>query len=131
MADNGELILECKKLPMEISGAAEAIVQFCTAISGPSWKISNDGKWCPQAENFVTVKPQWKQAKSLAITLRGEPSEFDVSANLPLVKDQNGYSAFRLKSAIQIADAFRYVSRAHVLFKRGRSRAHTTPVSVG
>ncbi|MDR7033235.1 hypothetical protein [Mesorhizobium sp. BE184] len=131
MADFEELLDECDLLPSDIAPAAKAIAYYAASVSGNVWTKDQSGKWRPTAENFVTIKPQWKQAKSLAVTLRGEPAEFEASSSLDIKKDQNGYSAFRLEVASQIADAFVAIKRAHVLFERGRTRTKTSPKTIG
>jgi hypothetical protein len=131
MASLDELLSDCAKLPNRISGAAEAIVQYVSAISGSEWECDTSGQWRPVSENFVTVKPQWKQAGNFAVTIRGEPPEFELRDSLSLLKDQHGYSAFRLETAEQIAAAFIYIERARALFERGRTRVRTTPKTIG
>jgi hypothetical protein len=131
MATFDELLAECKLLPDEIAAAAIAIARYAAAVSGKEWVKDSSGKWRPASENFITIKPQWKQAKSLAVTLRGEPREFEAENSLALKNDQNGYSAFRLESPDQIADAFVAIKRAHLLFERGRTRLKTSPQTIG
>ena len=131
MANSDDLISECRKLPGEIAAVAEAIVRFVSSESGDDWNVGDSGRWRPSSENPVTLKPQWKQARSLAVTLRGNPQEFEQGKRLELTKDQNGYSSFRLDQAAQSAEAFAYISRAYVIFERGRARSQTTPKTVG
>ncbi len=122
-----ELLEECRKLPANLSSAAEAIVHYASSLVNEDWQSATSGRWKPINSNFVTLKPQWKQAGNLAVTLRGTPDEYEVWDGLELKKDQNGYSAFRLENPDQIAAAFSYVRRAHKLFERGRTRSHKTP----
>jgi hypothetical protein len=131
MTEFEALISDCKKLPGTISGAAEAIAHFAMAITEESLQRDTSGRWRPPSHNFVTVKPQYERAHSLAVTLRGNPHEFEVGDRLKLGPDQNGYSAFRLEAPDQIADAFKYVNRAHVLFELGRTRDQKTPKTIG
>ncbi|MBY0611446.1 MAG: hypothetical protein K2P80_04620 [Beijerinckiaceae bacterium] len=131
MTEFEDLIAECRQLPAEITGASEAIVFFVSSISGKLWTRDVSGRWRPTNANFITLKPQWKQARSLAVTLRGNPDEFETNGLLELKKDQNGYCAFRLESASQIADAMKFVQRAKTLFDRGRTRERKGQLTIG
>ena len=131
MAELEHLIADCRKLPSEIASASEAMVRYVSSLTGQEWVKGGNGRWRPASANYVTLKPQWKQARSLAITVRGNPDEFERSPILPLMPDQHGYSAFKLEHAGQIADAFSYIERARTLYDRGRTRQQTTPRTVG
>jgi hypothetical protein len=130
MSKIAELIVEAKQLPVELAAVAEAIVYFVAARSGQNWQKDDSGRWRPLTENPVTLKPQWKRAQSLAITLRGNPHEFEMHELLELKKDQNGYSAFRVDSPDQAAAAFAYIDRAYTIFERGRARLQTSPKTI-
>ena len=73
--------------------------------------------------NFVTFTIRHKQKRHLTISLRGNPSEFDVSPDLSLKEGRAGaYSECNVTSPRQLAAATAYVQRAYELYKRGASR---------
>ena len=125
------LLADCGKLPAGVSEVAEALVLYADASSHGELVAGASGRWRLDGHNYLTLKPQYARANNLAVTLRGNPDEFEDRAELSLQKDQNGYSAFRLERASQAAAAFYYVERAHTLFERGASRRQVTPRTLG
>lgn len=68
-------------------------------------------RYVEKPDNYFTVKIQ-PRARSLVITLRGEPKHFSTIRNLTIVPDQNGYSRTMITSASQIDDAVAAILRA-------------------
>ena len=126
-----ELINECRKLPNEIAPAAEAIVRYISSVADGNWVEGDSGRWRIQGANFVTVKSQYARAGTLAITVRGNPHEFEVLDGLELKTDQNGYSRFAFGDPRHTVDAIACVRRAKTLFDRGGQRPQTTPRTLG
>ena len=130
MTGNSDYFENCDKLPQNISDAAKAAYAYIAAVSHQQLTCDTQGRWFVKTSNFATLKPQWKRAKSLAVTLRGNPNEFEETTELTLQADQNGYSICKLESPEQIASLFVYLKRAQSLFEKGSQRKQTSPKTV-
>ncbi len=115
---------ELSKLP-RLTQVATALAQFAAEI-GPVDRYERDasGRWVSQPGNFVTFKVQWQRARSVAITVRGYPTEFRLDPDtqavtkppIRLAGDQGGYSVFRLTSQAQLGAAAAYVAQASEIY---------------
>jgi hypothetical protein len=62
-------------------------------------------------DNFWAVKIQ-PRARSLAITVRGEPKQFSLASGLKIVPDRGSYSRFTISSPSQVDAAVAAIMRA-------------------
>jgi len=111
---------EIKLIPLLEKPASELIKLARSLFSTTS--VAKEGKRWVFNPNFVTFHVQHARAKSIAVTLRGNPQEFPRRPELELKADRPGYSIFRLESPDQQAAASEYIKRAAELYKQGRSR---------
>lgn len=109
-----------------ISEGAVALMKYAMALSSSEFEHEGQ-RWVFRPENFVTFEVHCQRSNNLTVTLRGDPSEFQTKAELPLDRSMNGYSAFKLTENGQLEAAFSYVRRAKELFDRGRTRDKKTP----
>ena len=114
------LVADLDRLP-ELAITGRALSQQVTALH-PNGRLVPEGKRWVYEPNFVTFTVQWQRAKSIVITLRGNPLEFALSPRLELKKDRPGYSICRVTSPARLAAAASYIERAHELYARGRAR---------
>lgn len=111
----------------ELKHVGIALVQYAKSIiSGIEFEQSGT-RWVARPHNFVTFEPHWKRAKNIAVSLRGNPSEFIEHNELPLKAGMAGYSECKIISASQLAAASSYISRAAELYQRGATRQPTKP----
>jgi hypothetical protein len=109
----------------ELSHISLALGQYAEALA--STQLRKKGKrWLPGDRNFVTFQIQSARKKDIVMTLRGDPPEFEVDRDLPLLKDRKGYSRGHINSPKQLKAAATYVQRAHELFSRGSNRTPLT-----
>jgi len=79
--------------------------------------------------NLVTFDVHWKRAKNIALSLRGNPEEFQHSELLAIKPGMGGYSECTITHVGQLAAAASYVSRAAEIRRRGRNRTPKRPVT--
>jgi len=72
---------------------------------------SQSGKYVQSPDNFWTVKIQ-PHARSLRITVRGNPHEFRAPPGIDLKGDMHGYSVFTITQASQLDGALSIVRQA-------------------
>ncbi len=112
-----------------LSEGAKALVQFALKIGGGDTEHSA-ARYVVRPDNFVTFQPHWKRALNLAVTLRGNPCEFELQDGLQLKRSMNGYSSFSLEKIEHLAAAFRYVRRAKEIYDRGSNRIPKTQKTI-
>ncbi len=101
----------------------KALVEYAgSLISGTEFQADSQGRYVAKTDNFVTFKVHWQRANNLTVTLRGNPEEFPVLPELPLSRDQAGYSSFKLKEPNQLCAASLYIRRAAEIYQKGRER---------
>ncbi|MCB1433839.1 MAG: hypothetical protein KDK75_15515 [Alphaproteobacteria bacterium] len=115
------LLAEVSKLS-KIHRVAGGLVEFALSLEPNSELKSEHGRYVVRPKNFVTFSVHSSRTNNLTVTMRGNPSEFEHTAELLVKKDQNGYSVFRLEEIGQLAAAANHIKRAHTLFDRGRTR---------
>ena len=106
-----------------LATTAMALADFCEAIADGGQFEKSDARWVIRPNNFVTLEPHWKRVKNVAISLRGNPSEFAPLPELPVKAGMSGYSECKIESASQLAAAAFYIRRAHEIYSRGRNRS--------
>ena len=114
----------------EISSCAKALVEYALALEGLNTIEIKSKRYVLSPHNFATFTVHSARANNLTVSLRGNREEFEMQPELELVKDQNGYSAFKLKAAGELAAAAIYIRRSHELYSRGRNRPMLTPKTV-
>ncbi len=125
-----ELISECRALPLEIAAQAEGIARYINEFCTGGWSKNSNGRYVSDP-NFVTIKPQIARANNLAVTIRGNPHEFEKGEMIVVKGDQAGYSRFILDNPKQLADCLMHIDRARTLYDRGRTRSQSTPTTIG
>ena len=68
-------------------------------------------KYVESPDNFWTVKIQ-PRARDLAITVRGNPADFEMSHGLDLKPDRPGYSRFKVSRPEHVETALRILAQA-------------------
>ena len=104
-----------------------ALVQFAESLFPKCRFIKKTNRWVADP-NFVTFDIHWKRAKNVALSLRGDPTEFDQAAVLPLKRGMGGYSECTVTNPAQLAAAASYISRAAEIYSRGRTRIKKRPI---
>lgn len=120
---------EIAKVP-ELGYVGLALVQFARSLAEGTEFQSHDRRWVARPHNFVTFEVHWQRASNIALSLRGNPSEFIQMPELPLRAGMAGYSECKVTSARQLHAACSYVARAGELYQRGAQRVRTKPVVV-
>ena len=114
---------EMKKLGT-LADVGAALVAYAESIAdGGKFELSGN-RWVVRPNNFVTFEPHYQRALNIAVSLRGNPSEFAELSELPLKEGMAGYSECSITKPSQLAAAAFYVRRAHELYQRGRNRTH-------
>jgi hypothetical protein len=86
---------ELKNLP-SLQAVGSALAAYCiTLIPGLALTRNEKGKYVTEPHNFVTFTVHWQRTSKISVTIRGNPFEFALLPELPLKRDQNGYSAFK------------------------------------
>lgn len=117
---------EIEKLP-ELKNIGLALVDYTLSLfKGLEFKQTGN-RWVARPMNYVTFEVHWKRAKNIALSLRGNPSEFIAHEELPLKQGMAGYSECKITNHSQLAAASAYIRRAAEIYKRGRERDRTTP----
>lgn len=114
---------EMRKLGV-LAEAGCALVVYAESIAdGGKFELSGN-RWVVRPNNFVTFEPHYQRALNIAVSLRGNPSEFAEFPELPLKQGMAGYSECSITNPNQLAAAAFYVRRAHEIYQRGRVREH-------
>ena len=120
---------EVSQIP-KLKHCASALGEFAEALAGAALR-KQGRRWIPGRHNFVTFQVQAARNKDVVITLRGAPREFEVEEILPLKAERSGrYSRCNFNSPSQLKAAAKYIDRAYELYRRGRQRDVTTPVTL-
>ena len=99
-----------------------ALADYCESIADGGRFESADARWVIRPNNFITLEPHWKRTTNIAISIRGNPSEYAELAELRLKSGMAGYSECILTEAWQLCAAMFYARRANDIFRRGRNR---------
>jgi hypothetical protein len=118
---------EIAKLP-ELRHVGLALLQFARSLVEGIEFEAHDRRWVARPHNFVTFEVHWQRASNIALSLRGNPSEFIQMPELPLKAGMAGYSECKVTSVGQLHAASSYVARAGELYRRGSQRVRTKPV---
>lgn len=117
-----ELREEISKIP-HLRNAGLAFVDYIEALF-PGITFERKGRrWVP-SENFVTFTIQYAQSQNIAISLRGNPSEFAEFEELKL-KEGMGHGAYSeciTDSPKQLPAVALCIKRAYEIYNKGRSR---------
>ena len=113
-----------------IQAIAVALVEYAIALVPDNHIEAKGSRFVLSPENFATFTIHSARANNLTVSLRGNPEEFEHQSELEIVKDQNGYSSFKLKQTGQLAAASIYIRRTHELYSRGRGRPVLKPKTV-
>ncbi|WP_206486579.1 hypothetical protein [Thalassotalea sp. G2M2-11] len=106
----------------DLSIVGLAIADYSESIADNGKFELNGKRWVIRPNNFVTLEPHWKRAKNIAISLRGNPSEFAEFKELPLKEGMSGYSECTITTPNQLAAAAFYIRRAQEIYSKGRNR---------
>ena len=114
---------EMKKLGV-LTEVGAALVAYVESIAdGGKFELTGN-RWVVRPNNFVTFEPHYKRALNIAVSLRGNPSEFAELPELSIKEGMAGYSEYIITKPNQLAAAAFYIRRAHELYQRGRHREH-------
>lgn len=114
---------EMKKMGL-LAEIGAALVAYAESIAdGGKFELSGY-RWVVRPNNFVTLEPHYIRALNIAVSLRGNPSEFAELPELPLKKGMAGYSECSITTPGQLAAASLYIRRASELYHRGKNRIH-------
>ena len=114
---------EMKKLGA-LAEVGVALVIYAESIAdGGKFELSGN-RWVVRPNNFVTLEPHYQRALNIAVSLRGNPSEFAEFQELSLKEGMAGYSECSITKPSQLAAAAFYIRRAYELYQRGRNRMH-------
>ena len=130
------LVEELYKIP-ELKHMGLALVEFALSIDPnvDTFEADSTGRWVARDENFVSFRVQWKRARSLVMTVRGNPGDFqlpsEISAatslpTLELKPDQGGYSRCTITSVRQLAAASAYIAQALAIAQQFGGRPRRT-----
>jgi hypothetical protein len=87
-------------------------------ISSCSFERAKDGrKWVVSPKNFVTFIIQHTRAKSIALSLRGNPDEYANFSSIKIKAGQNGYSETKIEALHQVGDAEKCICRAWEIYQ--------------
>ncbi|MGB7541253.1 MAG: hypothetical protein WBM28_04455 [Burkholderiales bacterium] len=115
----------------ELEHVGLALVQFAKSlVPGTSFEQSEGGRWIARPRNFVTFEIHWQRVRNIALSLRGNPTEFLPHEELPLKAGMGGYAECRITSVRQLAAASSYISRAAEISLKGATRVRTRPVLI-
>jgi len=117
---------EIEKIP-ELKNIGLALVDYAVSLFHGIEFEQSGTRWVARPKNYVTFEVHWKRAKNIAISLRGNPSEFLAFDELPLKQGMAGYSECKITNQSQLAAASTYIRRAAEIYQRGRDRERTTP----
>lgn len=114
--------LAIERIP-ELKNVGHALIDFIEDIC-PRIIFQKQGRRWVGSENFVTFTIQHSKARSIAISLRGNPSEFPSFNELPL-KAGMGYGAYTectVKKPRQLPAVAMCIQRAYELYTKGSTR---------
>ncbi|QLE97786.1 hypothetical protein [Neptunomonas phycophila] len=120
---------EMKKLGI-LADVGAALVTYSESIAeGGKFELSGS-RWVVRPNNFVTFEPHYLRVLNIAVSLRGNPSEYAELPELPLKQGMSGYSECTITKPDQLAAAAFYIRRAYELFQRGRNRTQKKQILI-
>jgi len=116
----------------DINHCGLALLQYAATLPGNEYKQfeNKNGRWVCDP-NFVNFQVHYKRKNNIPISLRGNPAEFEKHDELPMKPGMAGYSECSFESRSQLFAAVSYIRRAWQIYKKGRSRRQTRPVTSG
>lgn len=114
----------------ELKHVGLALVEFASSLVDGTKFEAHERRWVARPHNFVTFEIHWQRTKNIAISLRGNPSEFLPFPELPLKAGMAGYSECKVTSTRQLAAASSYMATAAELYAKGSTRVRTKPVLI-
>jgi hypothetical protein len=107
------------QLPKEIHALGEGLLnEVRRRFGGRLLFYPLSGKYVESPDNFWTIKVQPRD-KSLRITVRGRPEQFNVPDSIELKADMTGYSSFKVRTLDQLGAALSLITQAR---KKGTGR---------
>lgn len=120
IGDLAELQEDAGKLGESGFGISAAITFIHALEPGTFTKKSHRYVYDP---NFLTLSFHTVRGHHVAVTLRGEVSEFEYYDHLPLKRARgDSYSECIYDSILQLDALLLYIRRAHSLWREGRNR---------
>ena len=113
-----------------ITNIGRALVDFARSLRPGEFHLEGK-RWVFRPDNFVTMSIHCTRANNLSLSLRGAPSEYDQSDKLKLNSGMGHvYAECKIERRDQLAAAASYIERAHEIYRRGRGRTPTQPVTM-
>jgi hypothetical protein len=109
--DDERFVKELQQLPSPIAKCGRDLLSRIREEFEGYFRISKSGKYVNRPNNFWTAKVQPRDG-SLAITVRGNPGDFERMDELDIRPDRRGYSRFKVQRPDQMEHAWRTLRKS-------------------